>query len=78
MKALEFFLSVLRGLGKAVTTDTEVCMLALGGLLVGRKGIGASLFALVAARRADQYASVWVTQTNRLAQEISLLGTGKR
>jgi len=62
MLEIRFVFGVLKGLWKAATTDVDVFLLLLSGLLLGRRGLGKVLLAYVIARRADQYAGLFASK----------------
>lgn len=58
---------VVRGLGKAASTDIDVFLLLLAGLLLGRTGLGKALLIYVIFRRADQYAGLFASKLDHIA-----------
>lgn len=72
MNALRFSRDVLRSMGKTTFSDPDIFILMLGGLLLGRKGIGISLILWVLTRRGDQYAQLFASKlsaNSRLTSE---------
>jgi len=67
MLEIRFVFGVLKGLWKAATTDVDVFLLLLSGLLLGRRGLGKVLLAYVIARRADQYAGLFASKLDDIA-----------
>jgi len=55
MKFIHFASGVFRGLGRSVTEDTNVFLLAASAALGGRRGISRALLVYVLLRRADDY-----------------------
>ena len=64
---IKFAIGVFKGLWQAATTDVDVFLLLLAGLLLGRKGLGKALLVYVAARRADQYAGLLASKLDNIA-----------
>lgn len=76
----EFAAGVGLGLYKAVTTDTEVFLLATSGLLLGSgsrrlRGLGLALGGLFISRRADQYALMLAQKLEEISQVMDARGT---
>lgn len=62
-----FAIGVIKGLGKAASTDVDVFLLLLAALLLGRTGFGKALLIYVIARRADQYAGLFASKLDNIA-----------
>jgi len=68
----KFSVGVFKGLVQAFTTDIDVFLLVIAGLLLGgRKGLGKAFLIYVIARRTDQYAGLFASKLDQISLVIA-------
>lgn len=68
MESIKFVRSVMASVGRTIFSDPDVFILMLGGLLIGRKGLGWGLILWMLSRRGDQYAQLFASKLDKIAE----------
>lgn len=55
-------------MGRTIFSDPDVFLIMLGGVLIGRKGIGFALILWMLSRRSDQYVQVFSSKLDKFSE----------